>query len=990
MVKQRMSTADIGAEVGSLRKKGLLGMRVTNVYDIGPKLYALRLARSGEDGEKAILLIESGVRLHTIDEMPEKSDVPSNFTLKLRKHIRSRRLEDIKQLGSDRVVQLTFGTGDLEVKLLLEFYASGNIILADSKYQVLSLLRSHRDDAKGIGIMSQHAYPIQTIRLRSSTSLEAVEQALSSCSDSGLLKDAVTPMLGYGPQVSNFCIQHAGLNVKRKPAQEPLSEGEKETLLQSIRMFEKWIDSCEDKAPKGCIFVSSKHGYNDFQPCVHETPLVQHDEMEMIQFPSFDDAAREFYSKIEGDRESVQIMQREEAAQKKLEAIRKQHKERIENLSREIDAAEQKALVLQSNLDKVDAAIESVREGLAAGISWKDLGEMIEMEKDAGNPVAELIHSLKLEKNTIALSLFDPDVEKMIVIDVDISLTAHANVSAYYDLKKKHTEKARRTIESNDKALAAAESKVLVKLEKIQKQKSKASESSQAPRKPYWFEKFHWFISSENYLVVSGRDAQQNELLVKRYLQKGDVYVHAELHGASSTIVKNNNPTQPIPLMTLNEAGQACVARSAAWDAKIVASAYWVYPEQVSKTAPSGEYLTTGSMMIRGRKNYLPPQPQVMGIGWLFKLEQGSIAAHLGERAPRSLVPDSMPSHAMKERPHNMEHEEDASAAEPTSALEKFLNTAINTDEDYTIVTSKSAKGKPSHKEHKKKPAQHVIHEEQEEEEEEEEEAPPQAPKRGKHKKKALKKKKYQDQDEEERELAMALLQPDGQKKSKDRKERKKERKARMAARKAQASGIQAPEITEDAIQNLTARLDLHDSSSSNSEDEEPIPHEEESVTSAVVHENDIPPSEHNQHHTKKEEKEKENIEELLQEEGVSLLNEEEMAKMTMLDELTGIPTPSDTILAAIPVCAPYSVASSYKYHVKLVPGTQKKGKAYRQAVDVIASKFKATPQHVELRLIKAIPEQEGINAMIGSVKLQVAGLQKLHQAKKKNKGNKK
>lgn len=38
-------------------------------------------------------------------------------------------------------------------------------------------------------------------------------------------------------------------------------------------------------------------------------------------------------------------------------------------------------------------------------------------------------------------------------------------------------------------------------------------------RKPYWFERFHWFVSSENYLVLSGRDAQQNELLVKRYMR---------------------------------------------------------------------------------------------------------------------------------------------------------------------------------------------------------------------------------------------------------------------------------------------------------------------------------------------------------------------------------------------------------------------------------------------------------------------------------------
>ena len=35
------------------------------------------------------------------------------------------------------------------------------------------------------------------------------------------------------------------------------------------------------------------------------------------------------------------------------------------------------------------------------------------------------------------------------------------------------------------------------------------------------FEKFYWFISSENYLVIGGRDQQQNELVVKKYLNDG-------------------------------------------------------------------------------------------------------------------------------------------------------------------------------------------------------------------------------------------------------------------------------------------------------------------------------------------------------------------------------------------------------------------------------------------------------------------------------------
>lgn len=65
-------------------------------------------------------------------------------------------------------------------------------------------------------------------------------------------------------------------------------------------------------------------------------------------------------------------------------------------------------------------------------------------------------------------------------------------------------------------------------------------------------------------------------------------------------------------------------------------SAWWVYPHQVSKTAPTGEYLTVGSFMIRGKKNFLPPHPLVMGFGLLFRIDESSLASHLNERRVRT------------------------------------------------------------------------------------------------------------------------------------------------------------------------------------------------------------------------------------------------------------------------------------------------------------------------------------------------------------------
>ena len=64
----------------------------------------------------------------------------------MRKHLRTKRIEDIRQVGIDRVVDITLGQGEKAYHILIEFYASGNLILTDDKYNIISLLRTHRYD----------------------------------------------------------------------------------------------------------------------------------------------------------------------------------------------------------------------------------------------------------------------------------------------------------------------------------------------------------------------------------------------------------------------------------------------------------------------------------------------------------------------------------------------------------------------------------------------------------------------------------------------------------------------------------------------------------------------------------------------------------------------------------------------------------------------------------------------------------------------------
>lgn len=67
--------------------------------------------------------------------------MPSGFTMKFRKYLRSKRLEDIKQIGVERVVILTFGSGEATNHVILEMYSSGNIILTDKDFNIILLMR---------------------------------------------------------------------------------------------------------------------------------------------------------------------------------------------------------------------------------------------------------------------------------------------------------------------------------------------------------------------------------------------------------------------------------------------------------------------------------------------------------------------------------------------------------------------------------------------------------------------------------------------------------------------------------------------------------------------------------------------------------------------------------------------------------------------------------------------------------------------------------
>jgi len=235
------------------------------------------------------------------------------------------------------------------------------------------------------------------------------------------------------------------------------------------------------------------------------------------------------------------------------------------------------------------------------------------------------------DENKVRRDAPRPTESSVLAIDIDLSLSAWTNASQYYDQKKTAVVKEVNTLKSTTLALKSAERKIAADLKKGLTQEK---EVLRPVRKQFWFEKFHYFVSSDGYLVLGGKDAQQNEILYRRYLRKGDIYVHADMNGASSVIIKNNpaTPDAPIPPSTLSQAGSLSVASSSAWDSKAMMSAWWVNSDQVSKTAPTGEYLTTGGFIVRGKKNFMPPAQMLLGFAAMFQISEESKARHRKHR----------------------------------------------------------------------------------------------------------------------------------------------------------------------------------------------------------------------------------------------------------------------------------------------------------------------------------------------------------------------
>jgi predicted ribosome quality control (RQC) complex YloA/Tae2 family protein len=207
------------------------------------------------------------------------------------------------------------------------------------------------------------------------------------------------------------------------------------------------------------------------------------------------------------------------------------------------------------------------------------------------------------------------------LIELDITKTVEENAAMYFEeakQAKRKIEGAKKALEESRKKLADLDTKIESDIKKKQKK----------VRKKEWYEKFRWFLTSSGFLFIAGRDATTNEILVKKHMDEKDLVFHSEMAGSPFGILKTEGKEPD--KKDIEECAQFIACYCKVWKTSMtMADVFYVRPDQVTKEAPAGEYISKGSFMIYGKKTIVSVPLKL----FLGKMEDGKIMS-----GPKSAV----------------------------------------------------------------------------------------------------------------------------------------------------------------------------------------------------------------------------------------------------------------------------------------------------------------------------------------------------------------
>jgi len=601
MKKREFSNFDVSVIAKELNMV-LSGGQIDNIYEIED---ILLLKINTKEGKKN-LIIKKDSRINLTNYEYPIPSYPSQYIMALRKFLRNRIILNVTQYNFDRIVIFELNDKTNESwKFIIELFNKGNYILINSEKVVKVAKRYKKFRDRSILANREYQFP-KSRGLDFLTVKDEIKEIISE-SEAEVVRTIARKVSISGMISEEICLR---ANVDKAARGNELNKDQLDSIYNSLKKIRNQLLFGEINA---CIVKNEEDEEVQVLPFV----LELFKDYEKKIFPSFNEAVDEFFSKK--DSEDL-VSPKDTKINKKIKAQKKileNQEEYIEELKVKKKKDYQYGDFVYANFQNLEKLMHVISEALSKGYSFEEIDSKLKEARKEGMEGAELYSKLIPSRKKLIIKFHDEE------ISLDLNMSIGENASEIYAKGKKADKKIQGTV--------VARETTLKKIQKLKKEKKALkSEIDYLVKKPKkkWYEKYRWFFTSDDYLVIGGRDASSNEKIYRKYLEPHDLVFHTDFPGSPLTIIKRKEDT-PIPENSISEAAVFVASFSRAWKENWgVADVFYVDPDQVSKSPPSGEFLPRGSFMISGKKNFIKNVKTKLSIGLTFKEMEDTIGEY--------------------------------------------------------------------------------------------------------------------------------------------------------------------------------------------------------------------------------------------------------------------------------------------------------------------------------------------------------------------------
>jgi len=644
-----------------------IGSHVKKAYMPHYEQIVLRLNPKQE--ESIDLVMVKGQRIYTARRDRPMPMHPPMFAMMLRKHLKNARLIEIEQVGFDRIIQFTFDTKDGKRVLFLEVFRDGNVILCDEDHTIIQPL-THASYAGRTLKKGEPYLPPPEAANPYALSIEDLDNVFTS-SDRDLVS-TLGGKLNLGASYANALCHLAGFepNIEcqtthSKPIHLALSE-----LLSTFEEGSVAYALLRDGSTEAdtAMFESATSADDWMEEHIDELVpvlLPQHKGIPYICFERMIDAVNAWKGRHDAHALQRRNEERDEQAApgrgqstdvERFERRLAQQERALAGFEEKIEQQQSIGHAIQTHWNHVDEILRQTQEAVET-YGWELVKQRVK-----GSPWINSVHPAN---RTITARLPDEDGQPCDpAIELRIDDSVHQNAQRYFELARTQKNKSLGAVN------ALEDTRIGLKRahKKESKQKATGKLAKLKRSKRMWFEHHRWGIVSGGHLVIGGKDAKGNDTIVKKHLSSGDLYFHADLHGAPSCSLRfqqgivgddfrpNHLPAhiltyklsdklghQTIDEQAHEQAATLALAWSRAWNSGGAhGTVYSVLPSQVSKTAQTGEFVGKGAFIIRGQRTWYKDLDLKIAIGIIsvngVPLPVSSSPQYIEQLCPRYII----------------------------------------------------------------------------------------------------------------------------------------------------------------------------------------------------------------------------------------------------------------------------------------------------------------------------------------------------------------